>query len=61
MATVYMIQVSVCKWRIETALGHVLQTDITIEDFRAEDYVRNYVSSWANWSYEMRPLKKETK
>lgn len=57
MPKVLMIQYHPMKWRIETESGFVLQYDISVEYFRAEEYVRNWISSFSCWEYEMRPMK----
>lgn len=59
---VLMIQVSSCRWKIETKDGKVLTEDIMIGPVaEAEEYIKRYVTSFSNWKYEMILLKKEEK
>jgi hypothetical protein len=58
MATVQMIQISKSEWKIVTYKGKVLQFDIHLHNLdAAEQYIKNYVSSFVDWTYEVVPLK----
>lgn len=55
-----MIQVSKCRWRIETKSGILLTDDIMIGlPAEAEDYVRKYITSYLNWGYELKLLEEK--
>lgn len=55
--TVKMIQRSRHKWYIETEKGFVLAEDINLcNTYEAESYVKNYISSYPNWSYVIIPI-----
>lgn len=46
------------RWRIENSKGDVILDDLRLESvFRAEEYIRAYVSSFNNYNYEVVPLK----
>lgn len=54
---VKIIQVSKCNWKIVSANGTVLQKDITISSkSQALEYVKNYISSFQAWTYQVIPL-----
>lgn len=64
MSTVKMIQHSKHKWCIKTDKGVVLQDEIVISSpFEAELYIKNYISSFQGWTYDIVNLdhKKELK
>lgn len=57
---IIMIQVSKCRWRIETKSGILLTDDIMIGlPAEAEDYVRKYITSYLNWGYELKLLEEK--
>ena len=48
------------RWQVENAIGTVLVHDLPLgSKFRAEEYIRGYVSSFMNYNYEVIPLTKE--
>lgn len=54
---VLMIQTEPCTWRIESEAGIILKDDIKVSIiYEAEDYVKRYVSSFTDWTYELIPL-----
>lgn len=54
---VIMLQVSQVNWKIVAVKGHTLVEDITVNSPKqAEEYVKNYISSFFNWTYEVIPL-----
>jgi len=57
--TVSMIQVSQAVWKIVSTKKNVtLKDDITVGSaFNAETFVKGYCSSFADWTYEIIPLK----
>lgn len=62
MSTIKMVQDSRHKWCIKTDKGVVLQDGITISSqFEAEEYVKNYISSFMGWTYAILPLDKKEK
>lgn len=57
MLKVYFVQQSDYAWQIESESGKVIQKDITCASiFKAEEYIKNYVSSFINWDYELKLL-----
>lgn len=57
---VKMVQTSNVRWHIESEAGHVIRDDITVSTLaEAEYYVRGYVMSFRNWTYELVPMKKD--
>lgn len=58
--TVKMIEYQIGRWKIvATAAGHTIVEDIKLRDvFSARDYIKNWVTSFGAWSYEVIPLKK---
>jgi hypothetical protein len=53
-----MRQTSKYSWEIVSDRGHVLQSGISLGSrYRAEDYVKRYVSSFHGWTYEIMELK----
>lgn len=48
------------RWQIENAKGDVIVYDLMIgSKVSAERYIKNYVSSFMNYNYEVVPLKQE--
>lgn len=59
---VKMVQMTQCNWRIETLSGSVMKADIMLGlQAEAEEYVRKYLTSFTDWSYEMVPLNNTNK
>jgi hypothetical protein len=58
MVKVLMVQCFPNRWKITTEDGKVLAEDITVPAFKAEEYVRAWVSSFHCWTYEVIPLPK---
>ena len=57
-----MVQTNLHNWRIESEKGTVVKDDISVQNpYKAEEFVRSYISSFQSWTYEMVPLKKEKK
>lgn len=49
-----MVQLTPHRWKIETKDGFLLKEDIVVHSVReAEDYVRQYVSSFTDWGYNI--------
>lgn len=59
MPKVFMVQVYDFKWRIINERGVILCDDIQVPRHEAELYVRNWVSSFHGWTYEVIFLPKE--
>jgi hypothetical protein len=59
---VRMVQESQCRWTLYSPKGHVLQHDITVSNvIDATRFVKNYVSSFQSWTYDVVPMKKKEK
>jgi hypothetical protein len=59
-SVVKMIQMSQYGWKIVSQKGNVLQEGIYFANLsKAEEYIKAYISSYLNWTYEMVPLTKE--
>lgn len=55
--TVLMIEVLPNLWRIESDKGFILQDEIYCYGLhKAAEYVKNYVSSFSCWQYELKPM-----
>lgn len=62
MSKLKIVQQSQVNWQIQTPSGHVLQRDITIASpHEAERFIKGYISSFTNWTYEVVPIKKEVR
>lgn len=49
-----MVQLTPHLWQIESEKGHVIAPSITAHSaFEAEQYVKNYITSFQNWDYKM--------
>lgn len=56
-----MTQIYGHSWNIVSKDGHILQKSIRLNSYsEAEDYVRRYISSYQDWTYEMRPKNEKT-
>jgi hypothetical protein len=54
---VKMQQLTIYRWQIISMTGFIVQSDISFHNIeKAEEYVRNYVSSFVGWSYDLYPL-----
>jgi len=54
-----IVQVSECIWQVENIKGIVIVHDLPLESiFKAEDYIRGYISSFNCYTYEVIPLTK---
>ncbi len=52
--TVKMIQVSKHRWDLVSPKGTVLTEGIILDSpFKAEEWVKSYISSYTGWSYEI--------
>lgn len=52
-----MRQTSRYNWDIVSKKGSILQADLSFKDaYQAEQYVKNYITSFQSWDYEMEPL-----
>jgi hypothetical protein len=48
------------RWQLESSKGHIIKNDIFLSTrLEAENYVKNYVSSFTNWDYEVIPKEKK--
>lgn len=57
-----IVQQSQVNWQVQSPTGIILQKDITISSSHdAEVFIRGYVSSFHNGSYEVVPLPKKEK
>ena len=55
-------QVTQNRWRLENSKGDVLLDDLMLESlYRAEEWIKGYVSSFNNYRYEIIPLTRERK
>jgi hypothetical protein len=55
-----MIQLSKYHWHIVSPKGHIIQNNLSFSNrYRAEEYVKNYISSYVNWSYTVITLEEE--
>jgi hypothetical protein len=62
MAKVRMVQTNLHNWRIESLTGIIVKDDISVQNpYKAEEFVKSYISSFQSWTYEMVPLPKEKK
>lgn len=60
LITVRMEQVSQVNWRILAPKGYVLMDNITVaSNSAAEEYAKDYISSFRNWVFELVPLKEK--
>lgn len=58
--TVKMIQVSKHRWDLVSPSGAVLVEGVQLDSpFRAEEWVRSYISSYNGWSYVIMTKKAE--
>lgn len=49
------------RWQVENSIGTVLVHDLPLGTaYAATDYIRNYVSSFMNYNYEVIPLNKRS-
>jgi hypothetical protein len=56
---VLMIQLNNSLWQIKSSKGIVIADDIRINSvYQAEEFVKNYISSFQGWSYEVCPILK---
>lgn len=56
---ILMIQTSNHRWTLKTKKGIVLLDDIHVNSaYEAEQYVKAYISSYNDWSYEVQPILK---
>lgn len=54
---VYMIQTHPCNWIITNSKGIILMEDIKLGlKAEAEAFIKSYVSSFQDWTYELKPL-----
>lgn len=57
-AKIRIVQMAQSRWEIQTRHGYILKGDITVSTAHdAELYVKNYLSSFLCWEYEVIPLK----
>jgi hypothetical protein len=51
--TVYMIQTSRNRWKIQSESGNVILDDVMLSNkTEAEEYIKCYVSTWT-WDYRL--------
>ncbi len=56
---ILMIQTSNHRWQIRTPKGILIVDDIHVNSaYEAEEYVKRYVSSYNDWTYEVQPILK---
>lgn len=52
-----IVQNSQVNWHVQSPNGTILQKDITIAShYDAERFIKNYVSSFTNWGWEVVPM-----
>lgn len=55
--TLRMVQVNKYSWVIESQEGHLMEGGIMLHSEKdALEYIKNYVSSFINWDYELVPM-----
>lgn len=57
MSKVKLVETLPNKWQIVSEKGHVIQTDINLSPFKARDFMRNWISSFNGWTYDIEPIK----
>lgn len=61
MNIVNMVQISRYNWEIKSQSGNVVQSELYFHNnHQAEQYIKNYISSFSNWHYKLIPLPKDT-
>jgi hypothetical protein len=51
---VVMQQTGRYSWKIVSEKGHLIQENLTFPSaYKAEEYIKNYISSFLNWHYRM--------
>lgn len=51
---VLMIQESRYRWKLVAPKGHTMLDNLYFSNaFKAEDWVKAYISTWPTWSYEV--------
>lgn len=59
MTCVVMQQTGVYRWQLVAPKGHMLVDDLLFSDaYRAELYVKAYISSYPTWTYTLKPRSK---
>ena len=59
-SSVSIVQMTKFRWQLESSKGHIIKNDIFLSTrLEAENYVKNYVSSFTNWDYEVIPKEKK--
>ena len=54
-----IVQATANRWRIENASGIVILDDLMLESsYRADQFMKGYVSSFIDYNYEVIPLNK---
>ena len=54
---VKMVQMSRYGWQIVSPKGFVLKDCIYLDNIdKAEEFIKNYISSFLNWTYEIKKL-----
>ena len=63
MNKVLMVQTNKYQWQIQSEKGHVIQTDISLNDVRkAKEFIKAWVSSFNTpYFYEVVPMKEDSK
>lgn len=59
---VHMRQLSKYQWEIVSESGNIIQNNISFSNtYKAEQYVKNYISSFVDWRYTIITLEKVNK
>lgn len=55
-----IVQETKNRWRVENGKGDMLVDNLMIESvYRAEQYIKGYISSYQNYRYEIIPLRRK--
>lgn len=59
---VRMVQVAPNRWNLVSSKGSIISEDVPLGSIRdAENWVKNYITSFIGWSYEIIPLQRSAK
>lgn len=55
-----MVQSFDNRWQVKNSKGHIIADNIIIRaPYTAEEYIKNYVSSFINWNYKIISLNRK--
>lgn len=58
MSKLIIRQLSKHRWEIVSPNGHIVMSDVMLQSpNEAKEFIKNYISSFINWSYEVQPMK----